>query len=131
VEIYKTAALVYAKYSNNDKQPIVEGYVYIDTIAYEGKFWLVSDWLYNTNEGWKKPERIICLEQLPHKKLEPEDDIPADFLLMYPIPIFALDDHNQIPLPTGAIVIDFPDIKETIQKAFIRKFNLLIAHGFI
>lgn len=117
MKIYKTAALVYTSYVEGDDKPTVEGYTYFDTIEYEGKFWLVPDWIYNTNEGWKRPERIICLAQLPHKKVAPQDGIPeADFVLGYPIPITALDDRSLIPLPDGAVVIDFPDIQETIPK---------------
>jgi len=116
MKIYKTAVLVYTKYIEGDKAPTVEGYTYIDTIEHEGKLWLVPSWTYNTNEGWKRPERIICLTQLPHKKVFPGDGVPADFVLEYPIPITVLDDHNLIPLPDGAKVIDYPDIKESIPK---------------
>lgn len=117
MKIYKTAALV-IKYVESDEKSTVEGYVYFDTIEYEGKFWLVPKWIYNTNEGWKQPERIICLAQLPYTKVPSENPISteADFVLGYPIPISALDDHNLIPLPDDTVVINFPDIKETIPK---------------
>ena len=118
MRVYKTAALVYTKYVEGDEKPTVEGYTYFDTIEYEGKFWLVPDWIYNTNEGWKRPERLILLNSLPYMKIPPENPISAeaDFLLGYPIPIIAIDDHNLIPLPNEAVVINFPDIKEIIPK---------------
>lgn len=118
MKIYKTAALIYTKYVEGDEKPTVEGYTYFDTIEYEGKFWLVPDWIYNTNEGWKRPERIILLNSLPYMKIPPENPMSAeaDFFLGYPIPITALDDHNLIPLPNEVVVINFPYIKETIPK---------------
>ena len=116
MKIYKTAVLVYTKYLPGDEKPTTEGYIFFDTIEHEGKLWLVPDWIYNTNEGWKRPERIILLNSLPHMKIPPENPISAeaDFVLGYSIPITALDDHNLIPLPNGAVVINLPDIKETI-----------------
>jgi hypothetical protein len=116
MKIYKTAALVYTKYLPGDEKPTTEGYTYIDTIEHEGKFWLVPGWIYNTNEGWKRPERIILLDSLPHIKIPPENPMSAeaDFFLGYSIPITATYDDNLLPLPIEAVVINSPDIKETI-----------------
>jgi hypothetical protein len=51
MKIYKTAAYVIT-----ESEP---GYVLIDTIEYEGKFWLVPMWVEKPLEGWKAPERLV------------------------------------------------------------------------
>ena len=40
----------------------------VDTIEYEGKFWLVPEWNDTQDGEWTKPTRIICLEGLPFEK---------------------------------------------------------------
>ncbi len=112
MKIYKTAALVYDK-----RKPKVLGYVLIDTIEHEGKFWLVPSWIEKPLEGWKEPEQIILLDSLPHLKVSPDLSIPdSDFVLGYLIPTSELNDQNQIPLPDEAVVINSPDIQIPIPK---------------
>jgi hypothetical protein len=84
-----------------------------DTIEYENKFWIVPTWLEAPSEGWKTPERIVCLNSLPHQKSSFGD---ADFLVNNPIPKDIL--YGQIPtqLKDKYVVIMHPDIKVLIQK---------------
>lgn len=35
-------------------------------LEYEGKLWLVPDWLVNKAEGLRKPKRLIRIDTLPH-----------------------------------------------------------------
>lgn len=81
----------------------------MDTIEHEGKMWLVPCWLEASSEGWKTPERIICLDDLPHQK--GSSDILADFILNDPLPIFVLS--GQIPKDSNysSIVIMRPGIR--------------------
>jgi len=38
----------------------------VDTIEYEGKLWLVPQWLDKPKEGLSRPARIIRMDSLPH-----------------------------------------------------------------
>lgn len=107
MQIYKTVAYIISD------DP---AYVLIDTIEYKNKFWLVPNWIESPREGWKRPEQIICLEPLPHKRVLPEDGIPADFVLLYKLPIAALDDQSLIPGAFDGVVINSPDIQIPIPK---------------
>jgi hypothetical protein len=84
-----------------------------DTIKYQNKFWIVPTWLEEPNEGWKMPERIVCLENLPHQK----GNFPGyHFVLTHPIPKEILYDHIPIELAHKYVVIMRPDIKVSIPK---------------
>lgn len=90
-----------------------EAIIYMaDTIEYEGKMWLVPEWLEAPSEGWKTPERIVCLDGFPHQKVE--SGVPADFVLNKPIPKDVL--YGQIPKQSkyASLVIMRPDIKVSI-----------------
>ena len=80
-----------------------------DTIEHEGKLWIVPTWLESPALPYKMPERIICLDNLPHQK-----GPPHDFVLNYPIPKDVL--YGQVPtkLKDKYIVIMRPDIKVPI-----------------
>ena len=86
-----------------------DGTIYkMDTIEYEGKMWLVPEWLDNAAAGWRKPARIICLDLLPHQK---SPGGQADFVLNAGIPKSVCD--GQIPTqPEDLFVVkEAPDIK--------------------
>lgn len=88
---------------------IPDGKIYkCDTIEFEGKMWLVPEWVDNPREGWRKPVRIICLDILPHQK---SPGGPADFVLNHGIPKSVFFD-GQIPSPPEDlyVVIERPDI---------------------
>lgn len=84
-----------------------------DTIELNEKFWLVPEWIDNPAEGTRKPLRIICLDNLPHQKIDSGD--PADFFLTSPIPICVFEGE----IPAEAIfrfdIIEHPDISFDIQ----------------
>jgi hypothetical protein len=78
-----------------------------DTIEYEGKYWLVPQWLEAPAEGWKRPARIVSLAPLKHQK----STMPGiDFVLNVPIPKAVFD--GEVPTGSGAqyVVIERPDI---------------------
>mgnify|MGYP001579347307 FL=1 len=86
-----------------------DGMIYkMDTIEYQGKMWLVPEWLDNALEGWRKPARIICLDALPHQK---SSGGPADFVLNAGIPKSVCDGQIQTQPEDLYIVIERPDIK--------------------
>ena len=75
---------------------------HMDTIEYQGRFWLVPAWLEAPSEGWKMPVRIICLDPLPHQKFPPGSGY-GDFVLSGPLPKAALDAVAQPQLPVSYI----------------------------
>lgn len=75
----------------------------MDTIEYQGKLWLVPKWYESPTEGWRMPERIICLSNLAHRDLRGMDQ-SADFGMNVPIPKFVL--WGPIPeKPTGGYTV--------------------------
>lgn len=88
---------------------VAEGQIYrIDTIGYQGKMWLVPEWLDSPREGWRVPARIICLDVLPHQT---SPGGPADFVLNTGIPKAVFDGEIQPEQESGYVVIEHPDIK--------------------
>ena len=85
------------------------GVIYrVDTIEYAGRTWLVPGWVDNPKEGWRTPERIICLDVLAHQKTPGG---LADFLLCSGTPKAVFE--GQIP-PEDTnqyIIIEKPDIR--------------------
>ncbi len=87
-----------------------DGIIYkVDTIEYEGKIWLVPEWLDNAVGGWRIPARIILLDVLPHQKTP---DGPVNFVLTYGIPKSVFF-HGQIPPQSkySFVVRECPDIR--------------------
>lgn len=96
----------------------------IDTIEYEGKMWLVPRWLEASSEGWKRPERIICLDELRHQR--GSSGIPADFILNDPIPRSVLLDQIQEQSKYSSLVIMRPDIRIPIEPPTIQREESLL-----
>jgi hypothetical protein len=65
----------------------------VDTIEYEGKMWLVPVWLDSETKGISMPARIICLDNLPHQKIQEGTDY--HFVLNCPIPRSIVGGKNQ------------------------------------
>ena len=87
----------------------------VDTIEYQGKHWVVPEWIENKAEGWSSPVRIILLDVLPHQK---SPGGPGDFVLTYGIPRCVFYE-GLIPIRSKYYwkVIERPDIKVPIQNA--------------
>lgn len=91
-----------------------KGIIYkADTIEYEGKMWLVPTWLETPSVGWKTPERIVCLDELPYQKASFGD---ADFILTNPIPKDVLFGQITDQSIFKSVVIIRPDIRIAIPK---------------
>ena len=83
----------------------------VDTIEYEGKMWLVPDWIDMPEEKCKRPTRIICLDALRHQNT-PQGS--ADFLLTYPMPKSVWNDGKIPSKPEDVfVVIEEPNIRAT------------------
>jgi len=79
----------------------------MDTIEYEGQFWLVPEWLSRQELEFEIPMRIVCLSTLPHQK----SSGAVNFVLNVPIPKAVLDGHVPPELAGAYIVIERPDIR--------------------
>lgn len=87
---------------------VPDGCIYkIDAISYQGKMWLVPEWLDNPLGGWRKPARLICLDVLPHQE---SPGGPSDFVVNVGIPKYLCNDQNPPKPEDGFVVIDRPDI---------------------
>jgi hypothetical protein len=84
-----------------------------DTIKHEGKMWLVPTWLENPTEGYKIPERIVCLDTLQHQRTP---EAQEDFCINVPIPRTVL--YGPAPsLPAHGYVVKFrPDVRIPIPR---------------
>jgi len=82
-----------------------DGLIYfVDTIEWQGKFWLVPEWLAGPKPRTEMPARLIGLDGLPVQKARPP--YQADFELMVPLTRETLSgDPTQ-----GFVIIERPDI---------------------
>ena len=81
---------------------------FMDTIEYEGKMWLVPEWLDSISLRVSTPLRIIGLDAFVHQKMPGN---PADFLVELPIPKSVFE--GQIPPELKGVVqiVESPDIR--------------------
>ena len=86
----------------------------VDTIEYDGKMWLVTNWLEAPSEGWKTPARIILLDSLYHQAIPPGGQY--DFLLKLPMPKDVYE--GRIPKESEGeyVVIERRDVKIPIPR---------------
>jgi len=83
-----------------------------DTIEWQGKFWLVPEWIENHSTGKMRPVRIICLDSLPHRVLPL--GAPDHFALDIPIPKCVFD--GKIPQETPFEIVENPAIEVYIPE---------------
>jgi hypothetical protein len=86
----------------------------MDTIEWQGKNWLVPQWLEAPQLGYSIPARIICLDYLPHQKTAGGNF--GDFVLNQPLPKAMFE--GPLPKTPTALpaVIERPDIRFPIPK---------------
>jgi hypothetical protein len=82
----------------------------MDTIEFQGLFWLVPEWLEELNEGSIKPTRIICLAGLRYQDLRSDTESSDDFALNVPIPKSVLEGRVQGPDSAIYWVIESPPL---------------------
>ena len=88
----------------------------MDTIVYEDKLWLVPEWLSPPDGGWQTPERIVCIHGLQYQDMS-ESQMPADYLLTYPVPKSVLDGETDTVEGRKYVVVERPDIRFQIGRA--------------
>lgn len=80
-----------------------------DAIDYEGKIWLVPEWLASPAEQVQRPARMICVDGLPTITLSPAYRV--DFALHKPIPKAVLEGREKSP---SLVVLEAPDLSVPI-----------------
>jgi len=88
-----------------------------DVIEYEGKLWLVPEWLSGPTKGTECPARIICLDGLPLSKAGPQHQDRADWVLSTPLHTEILEGRRVSQNP---LVIERPDIILNVDTDFHR-----------
>jgi hypothetical protein len=83
----------------------------IDTIEYQGKWWLVPEWLACKDKKWKRPKLLISLDSFEYSKND--SGHPADFLISGSITKGVLD--GKAPPERHLEVINNPDILFSLQ----------------
>ena len=76
-----------------------------DAIDYEGKLWLVPEWIPGPELRCERPTRLICLDDL--QVVEADSRHQADLELVRPLPKSFLDGREVME---GVSVINRPDI---------------------
>jgi hypothetical protein len=87
-----------------------EGIFSFDTIEYEGKLWLVPEWIDGKpQKGFSMPVRIICLERL--KLVGPRSSVQGDdYILNGAIPKSVIDGHIPPNFEHIYLIIERPEI---------------------
>lgn len=82
----------------------------VDTIEYQGQFWLVSSWNESRQGRWSKPVRIVSLATIPHQMSSGGGEPRG--VVNYPIPKVLLQDVHALSPELAARyrVVDSPDI---------------------
>ena len=78
-----------------------------DVISHDGKNWIVQKW-HECPAEYKKPERIVCLDNLRHQKTRSGK---TDFVVNDPIPKAVLYDPAPVVGAFGYLVVWKPDIR--------------------
>lgn len=83
-----------------------------DGVDFEGKVWVVLEWAISADErGWKSPERMICIDNLPHQSLPPDNPFGVDFAVNTALPKAILDGSDEDPQASGYVVCLRPSIR--------------------
>jgi hypothetical protein len=86
-----------------------------DAIEFEGKLWLVPEWLEGPTEGTRRPTRIICLTGLPMQTAGPKYPM-IDWFLSVPL-------HSDIlggrKVSQNPLVIERPEINLRVDSDYL------------
>jgi|SRR5271166_4034709 len=85
-----------------------------DTIEYEGKVWLVPQWLDLPAKGVRKPRRIIRMDSLPHQKVT-NSAYCLDYILNGYMPQAVLDGTAPPELAGQFEIVELPEIEISMR----------------
>jgi hypothetical protein len=81
-----------------------------DAIKYDGKLWLVPQWLDEPGRGTTKPRRMIRIDSLPHQPMT-NPAFGLDFILNGPLPKAVLDGAATPEQAAQYEIVELPEIE--------------------
>ena len=81
-----------------------------DAIKYDGKLWLVPQWLDEPGRGTTKPRRMIRIDSLPHQPMT-NPAYGLDFILNGPLPKTVLDGVATPEQAAQYEIVELPEMK--------------------
>ena len=83
----------------------------VGTVEYEGKLWLVPEWIVSLDGGWQAPARMICLEGLRYQPMPAGMSQIADFQLHAIVPRAVLEGRAPESQTSGFVVVEAPPVR--------------------
>ena len=87
-----------------------------DAIKYDGKLWLVPQWLDEPGSGTTKPRRIIRIDSLPHEPMT-NPAFGLDFILSGPLPKAVLDGVATPEQAAQYEIVELPEIEISMPQS--------------
>jgi hypothetical protein len=81
-----------------------------DAIRYDGKLWLVPEWLDEPSSGTTKPRRMIRIDTLPHQPMA-NPAYGMEFILNGPLPKAVLDGVAEPEQAAQYEIVELPEIE--------------------
>lgn len=89
----------------------------VEGLEFEGRLWIVTEWRESPDEGYRMPERMICIDDLPHQSFPPDNELGIDFAVNTAIPPTILDGTDAEPQASGYVVMRSPPIRVALETA--------------
>jgi hypothetical protein len=80
----------------------------MDAIEYQGKAWLVPEWIQQQGSEYAMPARIIQIDNLQHQRIPKDSGAPYQFSLSAPIPKAVCEGRDPKSAERGYIVVERP-----------------------
>ena len=87
-----------------------------DAIKYDGKLWLVPQWLDEPGSGTTKPRRIIRIDSLPHEPMT-NPAFGLDFILSGPLPKAVLDGVATPEQAAQYEIVELPEVEISMPQS--------------
>jgi hypothetical protein len=87
-----------------------------DAIKYDGKLWLVPQWLDEPGRGTTKTRRIIRIDLLPHQPMT-NPSFGLDFILNGPLPKTVLDGVATPEQAAQYGIVELPEIEISMPQS--------------
>ena len=87
-----------------------------DAIKYDGKLWLVPQWLDEPGRGTTKPRRMIRIDSLPHQPMT-NPAFGLDFILNGPLPKAVLDGAATPEQAAQYEIVELPEIEISMPQS--------------
>lgn len=79
----------------------------MDVIEYDGKFWLVPEWLDNPIQKVTKPMRMVSLETIRHSRMR---GAKQEFVVEFPVPKYVFEGRIPSAEADKYVVIEGPEL---------------------